>query len=905
MVDEGAHTIYVWLKDRVGNVDYHNRASIILYYDATPPLAPNELMSDGLSPSPWKNVPSFTIDWSNPADIGGVAGAWYKLGAAPTSSEDGIYTTDKPFTVTVNSEGGQILYVWLEDKAGNKSHINNATVTLRYDRTAPSAPTDVIADGSTPSPWKKVPSFTIEWTNPYDLSGVIGVWYKLGEPPIDSKDGRYTTSKPFTVTVDSEGVQTLYIWLEDKAGNRDHRNNASVALCYDRTAPLAPTGITPYPSVWTSTNFFTITWANPSDASGIAGAFYKLDSEPTDDTDGIFIGRSGVSSISDITVPTEGEHIIYVWLKDGAGNVSYVNWGSTSLRYDATPPPAPISLTADGSNPSPWKNTPSFTIDWVNPPDSSGIAGAWYELSESKSTINPTGEIYTTNKPFIVTVSAEGTHNLHVWLQDSTGNKSCANEVTVLLRYDTTPPSIPSLISPTDSSFAEKVALLDWKDATDGGSGMSNYVLVIDNDFDFSSPEYIDTTVTSEINLNIDLKPGTYYWKVKAKDNAGNFSNWSTIWNFTLIKRLVSLEVLPSDTTVSSGETIQYVAIGYNTVGDRVKVEPSWRVLGDIGTIDQTGLFKAIKVGTGSVVVSVDGLIDTASVTVVPGKLASIKIFPDSAIVASGTTQQFTVTGYDMMGNPVVITEQLFWRLSDSGLGTITSSGLFTAGEISRNGFVIVSVGDISAMASVSVVDTVRPYIISTSPAPDVEDVPVDATIAVSFSEDMDADSLSNSAVIVIGSKKGKIEGGLTYRDRTIYFTPKENLEFNEEVTVVVSASLKDLSGNSLNKDYVFSFTTERRRREIVYNYPNPVRGDETTFRYYLNYPADVVIQIFDLSGDFVDELRVRATKRGYNEVRWSLSGISPGVYNYIFRAEYESGEVIGPITKRILVLGR
>ena len=44
-------------------------------------------------------------------------------------------------------------------------------------------------------------------------------------------------------------------------------------------------------------------------------------------------------------------------------------------------------------------------------------------------------------------------------------------------------------------------------------------------------------------------------------------------------------------------------------------------------------------------------------------------------------------------------------------------------------------------------------------------------------------------------------------------------------------------------------------------------------------------------------------TGRGYGEVKWDLSGIAPGVYNYIFKAEYENGEVVGPVVEKAMVI--
>jgi M6 family metalloprotease-like protein len=113
----------------------------------------------------------------------------------------------------------------------------------------------------------------------------------------------------------------------------------------DTTPPPAPIGLTASPSTWTNYNLFTIDWTNPSDPSGIAGAYFKLSSPPTYDTDGIYYTNKPFY----VGATAEGGQPIYVWLKDGAGNTSYLNWSSTTLYYDVTAPT--ITITNPTSDP--------------------------------------------------------------------------------------------------------------------------------------------------------------------------------------------------------------------------------------------------------------------------------------------------------------------------------------------------------------------------------------------------------------------------------------------------------------------------------------------------------------------------------------------------------------------------
>jgi hypothetical protein len=128
-----AGTYYVNI-DRSGGYGGYTLGNTYTATDTTPPLAPISLSA---TPSSWTNTNSFAIDWTNPTDPSGIAGAYYKLGSAPTSNTDGIYTTSKPFIVGATAQAGQDIYVWLKDGAGNTSYLNRSSTTLYYDGTAP------------------------------------------------------------------------------------------------------------------------------------------------------------------------------------------------------------------------------------------------------------------------------------------------------------------------------------------------------------------------------------------------------------------------------------------------------------------------------------------------------------------------------------------------------------------------------------------------------------------------------------------------------------------------------------------------------------------------------------------------------------------------------------------------
>jgi len=86
------------------------------------------------SPSGSTSTNDFTLTWTNPADLAGIMGVWYKLDSPPTSDMNGtfivgagIYTISH---ITVSGIGNHPIYVWLEDNVGNVNCSKYSTTTL-------------------------------------------------------------------------------------------------------------------------------------------------------------------------------------------------------------------------------------------------------------------------------------------------------------------------------------------------------------------------------------------------------------------------------------------------------------------------------------------------------------------------------------------------------------------------------------------------------------------------------------------------------------------------------------------------------------------------------------------------------------------------------------------------------
>ena len=88
--DDGEHIIYLWLIDKIGNVNYLNFSSARLYLDQSSPGPPINI---SIIPNNWTSTNLFIINWTNPIDSSGIiSGAFYYMGSSPPISHaDGIW----------------------------------------------------------------------------------------------------------------------------------------------------------------------------------------------------------------------------------------------------------------------------------------------------------------------------------------------------------------------------------------------------------------------------------------------------------------------------------------------------------------------------------------------------------------------------------------------------------------------------------------------------------------------------------------------------------------------------------------------------------------------------------------------------------------------------------------------
>lgn len=92
-------------------------------------------------------------------------------------------------------------------------------------------------------------------------------------------------------------------------------------------------------------------------------------------------------------------------------------------------------------------------------------------------------------------------------------------------------PAIPTLAGPENAAVCQALNLtLSWNSV----SGAVSFDIRVDDNSDFSSPAVSQTDVAATSSSVSGLNAGTaYYWEVRAKNNCGSYSAWSSVRNFT------------------------------------------------------------------------------------------------------------------------------------------------------------------------------------------------------------------------------------------------------------------------------------------------------------------------------------------------------------------------------------
>jgi len=211
----------------------------------------------------------------------------------------------------------------------------------------------------------------------------------------------------------------------------------------------------------------------------------------------------------------------YYWKvasRDLAGNENYP--GVRELVVDNIAPTVVLQSPVDGANTN--DNTP--LLKWIASDD-------WslenYEVWVDGVVVGVVTDV--AKNEITVPELLDGRHRWSVRAFDNAGNVGSPSDFSFFV--DTVLPPTPEKSSPTNGAKLTTNAVdFSWPAVTDRGIPAQGYELWIDGDNDFSSPTKLENV--SENHKSVELQDGSYYWRVRAVDNAGNMGGFENSWSF-------------------------------------------------------------------------------------------------------------------------------------------------------------------------------------------------------------------------------------------------------------------------------------------------------------------------------------------------------------------------------------
>lgn len=202
--------------------------------DNTAPASPKTLQ---IQPANWSTKNKFTLSWQNPVDPSHVAGAFYKIGAPPTSDRDGTFVpiasdaSDVRLDIITPNEGKALVYLWLMDGRGNVDAHTAASIFYRYDGTPPLPPQNLDPDHQ----WARGDSVRFNWSAGVDTTSGIFRYQVFSDGEFIGEASGDTTNFVLKRPL-AEKDFSWSLLAEDSAGNRSTPVHATFSV--DRQPPI-------------------------------------------------------------------------------------------------------------------------------------------------------------------------------------------------------------------------------------------------------------------------------------------------------------------------------------------------------------------------------------------------------------------------------------------------------------------------------------------------------------------------------------------------------------------------------------------------------------------------------------------------------------------------------------------
>ena len=392
---------------------------------------------------------------------------------------------------------------------GGKNASVAATVSLQLpDSTAPGAPTNVTASQTGPR------TVTLSW-GPATDNGAVALYRVRRDGKLYAK----TTTTTFTDTVVDGYGYRYEVRAEDVAGNLGPTVAATptTILLPDVTSPSAPGSLS---LATATTSSASLSWTAATDNVAVTG--YRVS------RDGALRATlaAAARSFSESGL-TSGTYLYEVAAFDAAGNLGPAMSSSVSLAStDTTAPSVPQKLSGTA------RDGRYVELNWVASTDDRPGPIEYRVLRDGKRIATVTTTSYT-DRP-----ASAGSYNYKVRAVDGAGNKSAFSSIISVRAVTSLAPTTPANLKAT--ALDRRYVNLGWS-ASSGGTGTIRYRI-------FRNGVRI-ATVTKLSYTDRPASVGTYKYKVRALDGAGNKSAFTSPVSVTAVKSVTSSPSVPANLT--------------------------------------------------------------------------------------------------------------------------------------------------------------------------------------------------------------------------------------------------------------------------------------------------------------------------------------------------------------------
>ncbi|BBO17612.1 conserved hypothetical protein [Candidatus Brocadia pituitae] len=277
--------------------------------------------------------------------------------------------------------------------------------------------------------------------------------------------------------------------------------------------------------------------------------------------------------------------------------------------------------------------------------------------------------------------------------------------------------------------------------------------------------------------------------------------------------QLVNTQSHPAGNTVVPYTAASYMAIGtltwnYGHMNGKVDdVQVYNRALNDQEVLS---LFNG---GTGSDTTppTVNATSPQNNATNVPITSAITATFSEVMNAATITNSTFTINGVagtvSYSGTTATFTPSSPLAYSTVYTATITTGVTDVAGNPMTANYTW-------NFTTVAASDTTPPTVNATSPQNNATNVPITSAITATFSETMNAATITNSTFTING-----VAGTVSYSGTTATFTPSSPLAYSTVYTATITTGVTDVAGNPMTANYTWNFTTADNNMLVYYRF--------------------------------------------------------------------------------------